>query len=315
MSYRPSPRIGALLARAMDYVREVPYQVTVRWVFYRLLQDGWLFEKSDYKRLLGYLSKARKAMWGQWRPDTLADESRAPLLMERTGMYTFHVRGPSFLDPDEWLDRVRTELNCPLDRWITQGTYVEVWFEAAAMEQQFRHYVNENVPLLAFHGDISIPEKWKSAERLYRRWKQLQVPIRICYFGDLDDKGIQIPQSAERDVRRFMNHVMVMDHPLGTPDGELNETSRRMQEGFTFVRMGLNDEHVAQYGIPENPERPGTYQWEGLNDEAARELIGQVNALLDLDAFAGIGEREDNATDQFRSHVEGLDILDLDPPE
>ncbi|GAI60618.1 unnamed protein product [marine sediment metagenome] len=53
-----------------------------------------------------------------------------------------------------------------------QEVYGEIWFEAGAMQGQFLHYADENVPLLAFHGDISIPEKWRSAQRLAAWWLQ-----------------------------------------------------------------------------------------------------------------------------------------------
>ncbi len=52
MSYNPNPQTAAILDRAYQYVVDTPYQVTARWVFYRLLQDGLLHTKTDYKRLL-----------------------------------------------------------------------------------------------------------------------------------------------------------------------------------------------------------------------------------------------------------------------
>ncbi|MCH7571064.1 MAG: hypothetical protein IH919_10955, partial [Deltaproteobacteria bacterium] len=36
-------------------------------------------------------------------------------------------------------------------------------------------------------------------------------------------------------------------------------------------------DQVDEYNVPENPERPGTYQWEGLDDDAAQALIGLAN--------------------------------------
>ena len=320
MSYNPSQKTAALLTRALDYVNSVPYRVGARWVFYQLLQDSSLSEKSDYKKLVGFLSPARKRMWGGWRPDTLVDESRSA-----------QVRGSGFDAPQGWVESIAAR-QCVLDRWRGQPEYVEVWFEAAAMEQQFSFYVDENVPLLAFHGDISIPEKWKAAKRLMWRWKQLKAPIRVCYFGDLDPKGLEIPFSAERDVRLFMAYVLVFENRGEMNRDDLAQFVNRMQEEFTFVRMGLNDETIAddligqnnldpnlmiphfgqdqvgRYGIPENPERPGTYQWEGLDDDSAQDLIGQVNDLLDQDAFEDVKARESDATQRFQDHMEGFQI-------
>ncbi len=296
MAYNPSIETATLLQSAWTYVQAVPYQVTARWVFYRLLQDGSLTTKSDYKRLLSYLSKARKEFYRGWRPDTLTDDSRAAL-----------VNGSGFEDGQAWLDAVARQTVCSLDRWETQPVYVEFWFEAAAMQAQFSYHANENVSLLAFHGDISIPEKWKAAERLAHRWIENPSPIKIMYFGDLDEKGLMIPETARADVLRMIGQSMWYDMRVG--DRDQTAFLARFDaflDDFEFTRVGINDEHVQQYGIPDNPERPGTYQWEGLDDAAAEELIGIGNALVDVDAFAAIGRHEDAITMRFRDHLEGL---------
>lgn len=277
--YKPSPVTQELLDAAYGHVQSVPYTVTARWVFYRLLQDGLLAEKADYKRLLGYLSRARKAFYKQWRPNTLADDTRAA-----------NVRGIGFSDGKQWLEAVAEQERCNLDRWEGQPNYLEVWFEAAAMEAQFEFYTNENIPLLAFHGDVSIPEKWKAAVRLSRRWTELDKPIVILYYGDLDPKGLQIPESAWEDIQWFL---IKLQCPL---------------KPFEFIRVGLNNEHPEKYEIPENPERPGTYQWEGLSDEGAAELIAYAEDYIDLDAFDRVKDREEIITQKFHEHLMGLEL-------
>lgn len=295
MAYKPNPATGALLDRAWGYVNSVPYTVTARWLFYRLLQDSFLEAKADYKRLLGYLSKARKMFYRRWRPDTLADDTRAAL-----------VRGGSFTKPQDWLQAVKEQVTCNLDRWQSQPYYVEVWFEAAAMQAQFEFYTDPNIPLLAFHGDVSIPEKWKSATRLFNRWEQLKKPIRVLYYGDYDEKGLQIPESAREDIVYFIAYMFV---------GKYHEDSyldhfKEFLQNWKFIRVGLNEEHAEQYDIPENPDRPGTYQWEALGDEAAQELIQQANEYMDQDAVAGIKMREDKATTAFVAHLGPLDLTE-----
>lgn len=95
MSYNPSRQVAELLDRAYGYITSAPYQVTARWVFYRLLQDGTLVEKSDYKRLLSYLSKARKQFYRRWTPSILADDTRAA-----------NVRGLGWDSGKEWLEAI-----------------------------------------------------------------------------------------------------------------------------------------------------------------------------------------------------------------
>jgi len=193
MAYKPQLEAALLLDAAYGYVQSVPYEVTARWVFYRLLQDGTFEDKSDYKKLLRVTSKARKNFYKDWRPWTLTDDTRSA-----------HVRGAGFSDPASWMEAIRENgIACNLDRWDKQETYVEIWFEAAAMFAQFAHYADENITLLAFHGDISVPPKWKCAERIYERLLEGKT-VKVFYYGDLDLKGLQIPQSAINDVRQFI---------------------------------------------------------------------------------------------------------------
>lgn len=298
MAYNPSLPVARILRQALDEVNAVPYAVTARWVFYRLLQAGVLNKKGDYKRLLSYLSKARKQWYGGWRPDTLTDDSRAAL-----------VRGSGFRDGQGWARALAEQSACNLDRWPSQDVYVEVWFEAAAMSAQFEYYTDSNIPLLAFHGDISIPAKWDAASRLVRRWRQMRVPIHVMYYGDLDPKGMQIPLSAEEDMRQMMIDALYLEGTLLT-SSERTADYLEMLDNFTFTRIGLNDDQVDQYGVEENPERPGTYQWEGVPDGAAQELIGLANEVVDVDAFDTVVQREDSVTEQFRTYMKDFTIED-----
>lgn len=286
MSYEPRPESKIILDRAWRWIQSVAYSVTARWVFYRLLQDGTYSEKKGYKHLLGLLSKARKEFYGDWRPWTLADDTRAPILMQRSGYYGIHLRGNGFASEKEWLKTLKEQLTCPLNRWGTQPVYAEIWFEAAAMQGQFLYYANDNLPLLAFRGDISIPEKWRTAERLAERYKALGKPIHIYYFGDYDEKGLIIPLSALKDIGTWTASLIINQGvDPQTAIGVLN-----------YHRVGINEEQIRELEIPENPERPGAYQWEALTDEQAQELIALANSPLNMDAFEKIkGEEEDVA--------------------
>lgn len=295
MSYEPRPESMRILQRAWHWIQSVDYAVTIRWVFYRLLQDGTYSKKAGYKHLICLLSKARKMFYGVWRPWTLADDSRGPILLQRKGYYSLYLRGYGFVDESEWLKTIRKELNCPLDKWMTQPIYAEIWFEAAAMQGQFLHYANRYMPLLAFKGDISIPEKWRTAERLANRYKELQKPIHIYYFGDFDEKGLIIPRSAWSDIGSWATGLIMKDQGLSFEEAK---------SIFTYHRVGINENHITELGIPENPERPGTYQWEALDDAQAEELILQSTELLALNAFKEMEEKEEEIERRFREKLE-----------
>lgn len=298
MSYKPSLGTQRILDRAMAHIKSVPYDVPARWVFYRLLQDGTYPVKQGYKHLLGITSKARKEFYGEWRPWTLADDTRSPLSMERTGLYGIHTRGWGFKDPKEWISALKEQLNCPLDMWRTQMVYNEMWFEAAAMQGQFRHYANPHTLLLAFKGDCSIPAKWDSAKRLAGHWLNHRKPINVYYYGDYDLKGLIIPDSAWRDVEHWAYSIVGATKDMDTAHDFLSH--------LLFKRVGINEKHIDRFDIPENPERPGTYQWEALTDEQAQELIAEADVELREDAFDRRQKIADEAAEKIRRWLEEM---------
>ena len=301
--WTPRPETEYVLERAWHHTQLVPYRPSVRWVTYRLLQEGTLRDKTKgYGQLLACTSRARKTFYLDWRPDTFADDTRAPLLMEREGHYNLHLRAGGFETPKQWMEALASEINCPLDRWANQPTYVEVCFEAAAMMEQFRYYCNENVPLLAFRGDLSIDPKWQIASRLYERWRTFGQKVKVLYFGDLDKKGLEIPRSVEKDIYPFS--VRLMHERNGSK--ELIAEYDAFAAAFEFIRIGLNPEHPAIYDMQENPARPGTYQWEALSDAGAEELIATVEDHLDLPAFDRVAEEEERAAERIRKHLRDL---------
>lgn len=298
MPYNPDESSQRILERALFWVQSVPYTVTARWVFYRLLQEGIYDDKTGYKHLLRLLSKARKEFYGEWRPWTLADDSRAAL-----------VRGTGFRDFKEWVTALTEQLEYPPDAWDSQPHYVEVWFEAAAMESQFRQYTPRFVPLLAFHGDVSIPEKWKAAKRLLDRRVELQKPVVVLYYGDLDRKGLEIPESAWNDIYQIFMPVAYFTHlrDLGVHRTLWPERWKQDVGSFVqFVRVGLTEEQVRRFRLPENPERPNTWQWEALDDDQAQELIGAVEEQVDLAAYQTDLDEAKPHTEQLRKHLRWL---------
>jgi hypothetical protein len=264
-SYNPRPEAEAILDRAYELVKSVPYAVTARWLFYGLLQEGTYPDKDSYKsKFLPMLSKARKTFFSDWRPDTLADDTRAPV-----------VRGDGFLDEKEWLEAVG-RARCKLDKWCYQDNYVEIWFEAKAMRGQFEHFTR-HITLRPFGGDPSIPYKWQIAKELEQAAGAYENPIVILYFGDLDPKGMTIPESALADIRAWC------------------------KTDFEFIRAGLNLGDEVKYSLPENPDKPGTYQWEALGHEAAEELITRVvNQFVSQGYFAGAEQEEREITERFQ---------------
>lgn len=226
--WTPRAESVKMLDFAMAKIKSVPYKVSSRWTFYRVLQAGFLSNKKDINRFDYATSRARKEFYGEWKPDTLMDTIRQP-----------NFKGESNIS--FWYET---------DTVQAQPYYVQLWFEAEAMHQQFEYYTKPyRVSLIPFRGDASIPLKWKIAKKLEDAYEKYQKPIKILYFGDRDDKGEQILEAALADIRAWCK----------TP--------------FDIQRVGLTLEQAKAFQLPENPEHPEAFQWEALEDEQAKQLI------------------------------------------
>ena len=267
LNYRPNKRGRAILARAWEHVRMVPYKVTLRWLFYRLYQEGFYPDKArGYVSFIKLMSRARHTFYERWEPDTLADDTTAVI-----------SRGGGYDSAEDWARALAQRGGCSLHRWGGQEQYLEIWFEARAMIRQFE-YLTHDVKLCPLGGQPSIPFKWELAKGLEAADRRYDLPIVVLYFGDLDEGGEQIRETVEDDVRKWAN------------------------VDFTFVRAALNPGDELRYNLPSNPEKPGQYQWEAVDHEAASTIItGAVGAYVDDERMAEIARLEGEGTQRFRA--------------
>lgn len=276
-SYNPCPRVAAFLTKALEFVRSVSYPVSTRWDFYQMVQFAGL-TKSDYRSFTKWTARARKSFYNGWRPDTLIDDTRG-----------IEHHGSGFDNAEEWLERMK-EQKPYFDKNNDQDVIVQVWFEAQAMIGQFQFYTKPyHVSLVPFKGDPSIHFKWTIAKRLENiaSWYPGK-PIMIKYFGDLDPKGLEIPENALKDIRAWC------------------------RVPFEFERIGLMTEHVERWNLPDNPEKPGQYQWEALPDEGAKELIvGALAPLIDVRAIKRVQKREAKVHEHWCEALDGLELEEV----
>ena len=268
--YEPQKKSRLVLDRAWEHVQSVPYAVSARWLFYRLYQEGIYTDKSDYKRkFLPLLSRARKEFYGEWRPWTLADDTRQIV-----------TQGDGWRNEREWLQAV-SEAECNLSRLAGQPAILAVLFEAKAMSAQFEHYLPNAAILFPFGGDPSIPAKWNLAKMLAERWEEYRVPVYIVYFGDFDKKGLAIEKTAKAEILNWAR--------MNDPGGD-----------YHWKRGGLLAEHIEKYRLPLSVEGHG-YQWEALTDAQAREIISEATAgFIDDQLISAVKVRERGITKRFR---------------
>ena len=152
------------------------------------------------------------------------------------------------------------------------------------MASQFKHYT-KNITLVPFGGMPSIPFKWEIAKGIEEASRFYDLDIKILYFGDYDPAGMTIPETSIVDIRKWCN------------------------VGFDVIRVGLNEGDGERYGMPENPDKPGTFQWEGLADPDAKRMIQDAVAeWVDLDAMAELEETEQAAAADLAEYLEAWEF-------
>lgn len=273
--YRPWQASAEILAKAMEHIKSVAYRVSLRWAFYRLLQDGIYKNKDGYTNFKDITAEARKREYMDWRRDTFSDGTREII-----------HRGGGYFNGRYWL-RSLGEEECILDKWADQDNYVQIWFEARAMSSQFEHYT-KHISLCPFGGDAGIDFKERIAKDLKEAFEIYQRPVKILYFGDYDKKGITIPEIAKENIREWSGVE------------------------FEFIRCGLNIGDGENLGIPASFEevegkhvRKGEdgedfYQWEAVPDTLAEKIITEnVSKYVDLERFKTVEKQEAIETQKF----------------
>lgn len=245
--------IDVILDKAMDYVKSIPYRASLRWLFYRLYQDGTYKDKEEYDNFIPILSRARKRQRRGWALDTLKDDTRRIIW-----------RGVGADNKEEWIEN----LECNLDKFRTQKYFVMILFEARAMFDQFAYYT-KGIPLVPFGGDASIPIKNKIALGIIEAKERYNLPVVILYFGDCDTKGEKIKESALKDIREWC--------PVD----------------FEEIYCGLTPTQAHKFKLPTDPEKPTQYQWEALTDKQAMKIITKnVEKYQDIKAVEKVERKE-----------------------
>ncbi|MBA7469713.1 hypothetical protein ES707_04986 [subsurface metagenome] len=274
----PDLKTQEILKAALNHVQSVSYKVSLRWVFYRLYQDGYYKTKEGYNRFEYLCSRARHTGWNGWKPDSLADETRE--IIRRIYGYP---------DIEEALEEMPGDLasnvDLSIDHFYRQDNYIEIWYEARAMTGQFRHYTAK-IDLVPLGGMSSIPYKWSLAKGLEWKRKKYQKPIKILYFGDEDLAGHNIKADVEEDVRKWS------------------------EAAFEIVWCGLTKEQAEKYGIPHSIEKQG-FQWEALDDEAASEIIREsldrfIDRSIIKEAEKEANEQEEHWSDIVREAINDI---------
>ena len=225
-NWKPNAKSRAILDRSMEHINGAPYKVSLRWVFYRIWQEGFYSQdkpeakKKAYDNFDQLLNRARHS--GIWPKDIVVDETRTMEAFDPDGGnhqpdMDYLVR-ESIADARrdleyyrEQLDNYRYDSLYQVDPNYLQSNYVAVMFEARAMVQQFREYT-DGVTLVPFGGQPSITYKYQVAKYLEAKGRFYDKPIVLLYFGDLDESGKTIYESGAGDIAEWCNHPIEIVH-------------------------------------------------------------------------------------------------------
>jgi hypothetical protein len=156
--------------------------------------------------------------------------------------------------------------------WRLSEHYCEVWCESRSIASVIQKDCNElAVSLYPCGGFSSISFVHDAVEEINAR--KDQKPVTVFYIGDYDPAGVLIDVALEREMR------------LHLKDGV----------DFRFVRLGITEEQIRQYDLPEKPRKTTdkraihiarTVEAEAMPAGVLRQILrNAVEGLLPPDAL------------------------------
>jgi hypothetical protein len=322
MKYNLSTEDTLLVCReiADEYARG-GMRLTVRQLYYQIVSRG-LETNADavYKRIVRILAKARL-------------EGRFPMtLIEDRGRDAGWSRTDSSINPKASVSAVKSSvLNAPdqwiwSNRWFGQIDVPVVWVEKDALTGVFEPAcVRAGVGLFALKGYASVQALWEFISRIAAARKaysesalamdlteaagldpaEVMSVVRVVYFGDHDPDGIEIPESALRNVTDLIRNQPVDAGRFGMPE-------------IVVDRVALTREQIETYNPPPFPAKPSSARYDryvertGLRDAWELDAL-RPDVLRDIVAretercyINEIGDKLDELVDDIRDEMREL---------
>jgi hypothetical protein len=232
-----------LLQHALNIIKQYDIRLTVRQVYYRLVAAGIIKNsRSSYNMLDKCLVKARLS--GAIHFEVFEDRSREFLAGDR-----------GYQTPEDYMAWRLQALkdsawHYEVPYWHFQPEYVEVWLEKDALSALFNQVCDRlHVVLAPCRGYPSLTFLYEAAQRL----RDVDKPITILYFGDLDPRG--------KDIQRY-----------------LTETLQNFGVSANVQRIALTRQQVEAYSLPPAPTKE--------RETMARQWIqAEGDAVWELDAL------------------------------
>lgn len=247
--------------------------LTARQIFYRLVGAyGFPKTENDYKRLLDYLNRGRRAGFIPW--SAIRDDGSTAVGASR------------YEDADDFLASVLDQAKAvEMDLMQRQPIHVELFCEAAGMVPQLVRVARPyGVAVRSSGGFDSTTVKHDLAVF----YSQIPKPVRVLHVGDLDPSGEHLHNALGEDLTAFMGQL-----------GGL----------CTVRRVAVTPDHQRQYGLATAPPKKNdkrsfdhsfTVQAEALDPNDLASIVrNAIKEELDLD----IHEQALNWQDQVRAEL------------
>lgn len=241
------------IKRAIFHILEPDHPMTVRQVFYQLVNHG-VVEKTEAEyqrtvvRLLTEMRLTRELPFS-W----IVDHTR-----RRQVTQTFTSMSEAVED---------TALFYRKSALKDAPAYIEIWVEKDALSGIMWPVTSEyDVPLLSSKGMPSLTFLHSTAEQMRHEWRYRARPTFLYQFGDYDPTGVLIPRTIEARLREFCPGVE-----------------------FTMERFALTREQIAEHRLPTRPtKREGNRHAAGFEGESVeldalppRTLKAMVRAAIE----------------------------------
>lgn len=255
----------ALIEFAREVLLASAIAMTVRQCFYQLVVRHYIENRfSEYRRLERALVDGRKLGLIPW--ESIEDRLRKPRMV------------PMWVSVKDFSDAVVPQYR--RNAWDMQPQYVHVWLEKDALSGIFEDALEPyGVTLNVGRGYDS----WSSLYEAANRFRRIEKPMKILYFGDFDPSGEHMLASLEERFDFFGVYPDIKRVAILQQDIERYS----LPPDFTKATDPRRDNFVARYGDE-------AVELDALPpDVLLARLLENVESNLDLEQLSRTRELEE----------------------
>lgn len=215
MSWKPTKESAALLQESQRMLDEYSGSITLRQLFYLLVNSGKVtFDETSYRRVKNLMINARKN--GRVLPTTFAPN-------------VANVDQDIYGDPRKYLDHCVSSYRVP--RTFKQPNHIEIWVEREPLKVFMDSLVEEyDIPVYVTGGYSSFSFVFEAAQRIRDSAARVGSP-RILYFSDFSPASTNM---FESQLSELSNHLELTKDEISS----------------IMLRTCVEPEHIIKFGLP-----------------------------------------------------------------